>query len=112
MTTYTQEQIAALLADITPGEWTYSEYHQWVRWGDRDPDPVYELDGPIFSLVGYDTLYREADAKFIAASPAIIAQQIAKIESYEKLLHGILSGNNPEGGDLADHIEAALAGDA
>lgn len=89
--TYTTEQIAKLLADITPGEWSYCEYHPWVRWGDREPEPSYELDGPIFSTVGYDTLDREGDAAFIAAAPAIVAQQQKQIAALTSKLEDAIS---------------------
>lgn len=113
-TNYTTEQIAALLASITPGEWTYSEYHPWVRWGDREPEPTYELDGPVFSTYGEDLLDREGDAAFIAAAPAIVAQQQDRIAALEAVLDLIATGAYARDGAMvaAKNVLQSRGGDA
>lgn len=80
MTKRTHEEIAALLAGITPGEWSYCEQHQWVSWGDSEPPPIYGLDGPIFASYSFDAFEREADAKFIAAAPDMVKQLLTEVE--------------------------------
>lgn len=87
MTEYTHEQIAALLAGITQGEWECAEFRRWAEWGQPDPPPVWEVDGPDYALgnAPHGSYDNQADAEFIAAAPAIVAQLLDYQLAYEAI---------------------------
>jgi hypothetical protein len=112
--TYAKHQIAALLAGITPGEWTADFGHRGpAEWDNhRDPHIYAETDDHLRYIcqTTYDMQSHSqshnvvADTLFIAAAPAIVAQQHARIAALEAALTLIM--------DDTDSLSVYLSADA
>ena len=75
MTHYTHEQIAARLANRTPGEWEWDDFTQNIY-----VDNVFVAEVP-----------HQPDAEFISAAPDIVAQLLARVDALEAALRAIRS---------------------
>jgi len=63
------DEIRARCEAATPGPWKFEEWNLWVNWGDAERDPVYQIDGPSWSMSNIsDALDSKPDAEFIAAA--------------------------------------------
>lgn len=94
--TYTTEQIARWVADITPGEWTSYDYEDEEDMGLSADEKLgaYWIGGPAFIAYDVYSLFNKQDAEFIAAAPAIVRQQADRIKELETALLGLANRTN------------------